>query len=423
MTETTGPRPGASPDEQLIAYFDPDNRADPYPVLAGIRQASPFWAMDGALLVLGRHRDVETVLRSPAASADRSASRILSSDAVASRREVMTFLDPPDHTRLRGLVTMAFTPRMVQNLQGRIREITDDLVDQVAAAGSPVDIPGVFSYPVPVRVICEMLGVPAEDHKVFGTWSTVLGRALDPLMAANRTPDVDREDTETRAAFYQYFRDLIASGGARGDGLLARLVAAEAEGERLTETELLATLALLVMAGHETTANLITHGILTLLRHPGQLAMLREDPSLAFNAVEEILRFEPSVQMLHRMAKEPIALEGFEIPAGTDVLMLTAAANRDPEVFEDPDRFDITRAAGRRLEHLSFSSGVHRCLGANLGKLEAAVALQAFVSRVRDPQLVEDSLEYRPHVILRGPERMRVAFSGVDPVRRGAVGR
>ncbi|MEU1013064.1 cytochrome P450 [Streptomyces sp. NPDC005890] len=413
MTETTTASTTGSPEELLITFFDPANRPDPYPVLHAMRQASPFHAMDGALLVLGRHKDVETVLRSPAASADRSRSKILSTDAVESRKEVMTFLDPPDHTRLRGLVTQAFTPRMVQSLEGRIREIVDDLVDQVARAGSPVDIPSVFSYPVPVRVICEMLGVPAEDHKIFGTWSTVLGRALDPLMAANRTPEIDKEDTETRAAFYQYFRDLIASGGARGDGLLARLVQAEEEGDRLSEKELLATLALLVMAGHETTANLISHGILTLLRHPDQLALLSEDPGLAFSAVEEILRFEPSVQILHRMAKEPIALDGFEVPAGMDVLLLAAAANRDPEVFEDPDRFDITRAADRRLDHLSFSSGVHRCLGANLGKLEAALALQAFFSRVQDPRVVSESLEYRPHVILRGPERMRVAFSGV----------
>ncbi|WP_030861530.1 cytochrome P450 [Streptomyces sp. NRRL S-37] len=413
MTETTT-SPARSPEEHLITFFDPANRPDPYPVLHRMREASPFRAMDGALLVLGRHKDVETVLRSPSASADRGKSRILSTDAVESRKEVMTFLDPPDHTRLRGLVTQAFTPRMVQSLEGRIREIVDDLVDQVARAGSPVDIPSVFSYPVPVRVICEMLGVPPEDHKIFGTWSTVLGRALDPLMAANRTPEIDKEDTETRAAFYQYFRDLIAAGGARGEGLLARLVQAEAEGDRLTEKELLATLALLVMAGHETTANLISHGILTLLRHPDQLALLREDPSLAFPAVEEILRFEPSVQILHRMAKEPIRLEdGFEVPAGMDVLLLAAAANRDPDVFDDPDRFDITRAAGRRLDHLSFSSGVHRCLGANLGKLEAALALQAFFSRVEDPRVVTESLEYRPHVILRGPERMRVSFSGV----------
>ncbi|MER5215289.1 cytochrome P450 [Streptomyces sp. NPDC002838] len=413
MTETTTASTTRSPEEHLITFFDPANRPDPYPVLRLMREASPFYAMDGALLVLGRHKDVETVLRSPLASADRGKSRILSTDAVESRKEVMTFLDPPDHTRLRGLVTQAFTPRMVQSLEGRIREIVDDLVDQVARAGSPVDIPSVFSYPVPVRVICEMLGVPPEDHKIFGTWSTVLGRALDPLMAANRTPEIDKEDTETRAAFYQYFRDLIASGGARGEGLLARLVQAEEEGDRLSEKELLATLALLVMAGHETTANLISHGILTLLRHPDQLALLREDPSLAFPAVEEILRFEPSVQILHRMAKEAIRLDDFEIPAGMDVLLLAAAANRDPEVFDDPDRFDITRASGRRLDHLSFSSGVHRCLGANLGKLEAALALQAFFSRVEDPQVVTESLEYRPHVILRGPERMRVSFSGV----------
>ncbi|WP_162833405.1 cytochrome P450 [Streptomyces sp. CB09001] len=413
MTETTTASAARSPEEHLITFFDPANRPDPYPALHRMREASPFYAMDGALLVVGRHKDVETVLRSPVASADRGKSKILSTDAVESRKEVMTFLDPPDHTRLRGLVTQAFTPRMVQGLEGRIREIVDDLVDQVARAGSPVDVPSVFSYPVPVRVICEMLGVPPEDHKIFGTWSTVLGRALDPLMAANRTPEIDKEDTETRAAFYQYFRDLIASGGARGEGLLTRLVEAEEAGDRLSEKELLATLALLVMAGHETTANLITHGILTLLRHPEQLAMLREDPSLAFGAVEEILRFEPSVQILHRMAKESIELDGFEIPADTDVLLLAAAANRDPEVFDEPDRFDITRALGRRLDHLSFSSGVHRCLGANLGKLEAALALQAFFSRVDDPELVVESLEYRPHVILRGPERMEVAFSGV----------
>ncbi|MEU7588367.1 cytochrome P450 [Micromonospora sp. NPDC049230] len=412
MTDTVTDDTDA-PELHLMNFFDPRSRPDPYPLLRQIREASPFPAMNGNLMVLARHRDVERVLRHPAASADRSRSKILSSQAVESRREVMTFLDPPDHTRLRGLVSKAFTPRMVTNLEPRVRAVVDDLVADVAAHGSPVDVPSVFAYPVPVKVICELLGVPPEDHRIFGQWSTVLGRALDPLMAANRDEDVDREDVETRAAFYQYFRDLIAKGEWSEEHLLPRLVQAEAAGDRLTETELLATLALLVMAGHETTANLISHAILTLLRHPEQLAMLREDVSLIPGAVDEILRYEPSVQMLHRMAGAEMTFDDFTVPEGMDLLLLTAAANRDPEVFDDPERFDITRGGENRLNHLSFSAGPHFCLGANLGRLEAELAIEAFVTRVVDPRLVEESLEYRPHVILRGPEVMRVSFSAI----------
>lgn len=403
----------AAPEQHLATFFDPTNRHDPYPALRRLREASPFLAMNGNLLVLARHRDVERVLRHPSASADRSRSKILSSQAVESRREVMTFLDPPDHTRLRKLVSKAFTPRMVSSMEEQVRIIVNDLVDEVARHGSPVDVPNVFAYPVPVKVICELLGVPAQDHRIFGQWSTVLARALDPLMAAGRDEETDREDVETRAAFYQYFRDLIARGDAPEDRLLRQLVRAEEEGDRLTEAELLATLALLVMAGHETTANLISHAILTLLRHPEQLALLREDPSLVPAAVDEILRFEPSVQMLHRMAGASMQLDDLEIPEGMDLLLLNAAANRDPEVFEDPDRFDITRPQAGRLNHLSFSAGPHFCLGANLGRMEATMAVEAFVTRLVDPQLVADSLEYRPHVILRGPETFQLSFSRI----------
>ena len=412
MTETLSD-PTEAPEQHLVAFFDPANRADPYPALRRLREASPFLAMNGNLTVLARHRDVEQALRHPAASADRTRSKILSSQAVESRREVMTFLDPPDHTRLRKLVSKGFTPRMVTALTPQVRAIVNGMIDELAAHGSPADLPSVFAYPIPVKVICELIGVPADDHRIFGRWSTVLGRALDPLMAADRDEEVDREDVETRKAFYQYFRDLIARGGVPADRLLPRLVQAEEEGDRLTEAELLATLALLVMAGHETTANLISHTVLTLLRHPEQLELVRADPSLVAPAVDEILRYEPSVQMLHRMAGEPMRFDGFEVPAGMDLLLLNAAANRDPEVFEDPERFDITRPQAGRLSHLSFSAGPHFCLGSALGRLEAELAVEAFVTRVQDPALVEGSLRYRPHVILRGPEAMRVSFSGI----------
>ncbi|MBX6765862.1 MAG: cytochrome P450 [Actinomadura rubrobrunea] len=411
MTETQA-QDATTPEALLATFFDPATRPNPYPVLNQLREATPFTAMDGSLLVLGRYRDVDRVLRHPAASADRSNSRILSAQAVKSREQVMTFLDPPDHTRLRRLVSKAFTPRVVADLEPRVREIVDEMLDEIAREGDAFDVPVAFSYPLAVRVICELLGVPPEDHKIFGHWSTVLGRALDPLMAASRSELQDEEDLATRAAFYDYFRDLIAQRGRDGDDLLSRLVRAEEEGDQLSEDELLATCALLVMAGHETTANLISHGVLTLLRHPDQLQLLREDPSRVPAAVDELLRYEPSVQMLHRMAKEPMVFDDLVVPAG-DVLLLNAAANRDPRQFPDPDRFDIDRGTVNRLEHLSFSAGPHYCLGSNLGKLEATVALEKFVTRMVDPQLDADSLQYRPHIILRGPEHMTVMFQGL----------
>ncbi|HEX3590520.1 MAG TPA: cytochrome P450 [Pseudonocardiaceae bacterium] len=399
----------------LGALFDPANRPDPYPLFAQLRAAGPFTVMDGALTVLGTHAESGAILRDPSFSSDRSRTLLpRRSYRDEEERGAASFLslDPPDHTRLRRLVSKAFTPRVIAALEPRIRQIVDDLFaafrESHSADTGSVDIVGQLAYPLPVRVISELLGVPEADHDRFEGWSRWLVRGLDPVMAVTDPVEI-AEIERAQAEFRGYFSDLIGRRRAEpGTDLLSRLVQIEEQGDQLSEAELISTCTLLLVAGHETTANLIANGVLALLRHPGQLAALRAEPALIGGAVEEILRFDPPVQLTTRVVREPTPIGDVVVPTDGVLLMLLGAANRDPAAFADPDRFDITRDA---RHHLSFAAGAHFCLGAPLARLEGSAALSAFATRVRDPELVPGSLRYRPHVNLRGPERLLVRFS------------
>jgi hypothetical protein len=396
--------------DTLGLLFDPAHRPDPYPLYAQLREAGPFSVGDhGELTIVGTHERCAAALRDPAFSSDRSRSLLPRRFTREDEHRNASFLslDPPDHTRLRRLVSKAFTARVVAELEPRIRQIVDELFAGFAD-GDHVDIVPQLAYPLPVRVICELLGVPEADHERFEGWSRWLVRGLDPAIAVvdpNELAEIEAAQTDFRG----YFADLIAQRrSAPGDDLLSRLVLIEEQGDQLTEAELISTCTLLLVAGHETTANLIANGVLALLRNPDQLEVLRADPSLVTGTVEEVLRYDPPVQLTSRVVREPTTFGDVTAPADGVVFLLIGAANRDPAAFDEPDRFDITRDA---RQHLAFAAGAHFCLGAPLARLEGAIALDAFARRIEEPQLEPASLRYRPHVNLRGPERMVVGFS------------
>jgi cytochrome P450 len=396
----------------LTDLADPATLPDPYPVLAGLREASPFAEYDGAFVVAGKHADIAAVLRHPNASSERNKS--LLAPAVPRRRaERPSFLslDPPDHTRLRRLVSKAFTPRRIAQLEPRIREITTGLLNGAAAAGQ-LELVSQLAYPLPVRIISEMLGVPIEDHPRFAGWSARLAHSLQPGFGLNPEEAISRAEAAQAASdeFAEYFRELIAARRAHpANDLLTAMVEAEDNGEMLTEDELIATCVLLLVAGHETTVGLISNAILALLRHPDQLALLRANPALAASAVEETLRYDAPVQMTGRVAKGGMPVGDLTARDGALVLLLLAAAGRDPAVHPDPDRFDIRR---RAANHLAFAAGPHFCLGAPLARLEATVVLEAFATGMTEPELDEASLAYKPNLNLRGPEQLVVRFGG-----------
>jgi cytochrome P450 len=398
----------------LGVLADPATLPDPYPVLAALRESSPFAELDGKLVVAGRHADCSAVLRHPNASSERNRS-LLAAGASRRTRDRPSFLslDPPDHTRLRRLVSKAFTARTVARLEPRIRAITGELLSAAASAGE-LELVSQLAYPLPVRVISEMLGVPVTDHPRFAGWSARLAHSLQPGFGMDSAIVQSRAEAAQAASdeFADYFRALIAARRARpAADLLSDLIRAEDNGEMLTEDELIATCVLLLVAGHETTVGLISNAILALLRHPDQLALIRDSPDLAADAVEETLRYDAPVQMTARVARGGMLVGDVEAPDGALVLLLLAAAGRDPEVFPDPGRFDLRRGASG---HLAFAAGPHFCLGAPLARLEATTAVRAVVTRLTRPELDGNSLAYKPNFNLRGPERMVVRFAGVS---------
>ena len=401
----------ATQQDAFEALFDPANRANPYDLYASLREQGPFTRMNGLIGVVADHETAARVLRDPAMSSDRGSSEMARMQTVRGQgrqRGSVSFLsmDPPDHTRLRRLVSKAFTAKTIAGMRPKVESIVDELFAAFQADGQ-VDIVPQLAYPLPVRIITEMLGVPLADHDRFENWSRMLALGLDPMIGFGDEAILAEIDQASRD-LSDYFVELIATRRADlGDDLLSQLVLAEEEGDQLTEEELVATCILLLVAGHETTANLIANGVLALLRHPDQLAALRADPSLVGAAVDEILRYDPPVQVTGRVVTQPITIGDVTLPEGGVLLLLLAAANRDPEVFADPDRFDIGRDARK---HLSFAAGAHFCLGAPLAKLEASVALTAFVRRLENPVLDEESLRYRAHMNLRGPDQLIVRF-------------
>jgi pimeloyl-[acyl-carrier protein] synthase len=387
--------------------FDPAVMADPYPYYRLMRERDPVhWNGVVRAWFLTRHADVAAMLRDDRMSADRTRSeRYVPPPAERARQgRSMLVVDPPDHTRLRNLVNKAFTPRMVEQLRPRIESIAADLIERLpseAGADGQVDLVARFAYPLPVIVIAEMLGVPARDRTRFQDWSAILVRGLDPYVdAATQDAVLDARDALT-----DYLRGIIAERRREPAGdLITALIAAEEQGDVLDEPELVAMCNLLLVAGHETTVNLIAGGTHALLANPDQLDRLRREPALARTAVEELLRYVPPVQWTGRVATAPLEIGGRHVEPNQSVVGILAAANRDPDAFSEPDRLDVGRDPNH---HLSFGRGIHFCLGAPLARLEAQIALPLLLNGFPDLRL-SGAPEPRPTWNLRGLARLPV---------------
>ena len=392
--------------EILFNPLDPEFIADPYPRYRRLREEDPVHQSPMGFWVLTRYDDVAGMLRDPRFGRKGFDRLLAARFGDAGFDMSMLFRDPPDHTRLRTLVSKAFTPRAVEQMRDHIGRIVEGLLDAVQPAGR-MDLIGDFAYPLPVIVICEMLGVPDDERERFRDWTVHIARALDAI-ALPTEPGVVERGLAARHALADYFRGLIAERRRqpRAD-LLSELIAAEEQGDRLTEGELMATILLLFVAGHETTVNLIGNGTLALLRNPDQLRRLRADLSLLPGAVEELLRYEGPVQRTGRTCSTEVQIGGRTIPENSAVLGIIGAANRDPAVFSDPDRLDVTRGENR---HLAFGWGIHFCLGASLARLEAQIAFGALLRRLPGLALATSTPEWRLASALRGLVALPVTF-------------
>jgi cytochrome P450 len=402
--------------------LDPASRANPYPLYAELRK-TPVTREDDGTYVVSTYNEIFALMHDPRVSSDPR-NHPGTADATAEPAQgqpalpqAFINLDPPDHDRLRELAMRPFgppeTPRRIDGMRSWLAEITTGLIDKLAGENRS-DIVDDFAYPLPVTAICQLLGVPLEDQPRFHEWADGLVETLDP--ATGTYEERARKRQEVQAELGQYFNHLVDSRvGQPGDDLLSGLLTDHGPNAPMPREDVLATAGLLLVAGHETTVNLITNGMLTLLRHPDVLDRLNHEPGLITTLVEELLRYEPPVQMrTNRATVADITINGTTIPKGSPLALMLAAGNRDPGRFADPDNFDPGRTDNA---HLGFFGGVHYCFGAPLARTEAQVALQELARRMVNPRLVTDPPPYRPNPELRGPRHLLVEFDAVAPAR------
>jgi len=361
--------------------------------------------------VATRYADVDAILRDQKRFSNdprqRQRTRAARTTVDNPGGQSMLFVDPPEHTRLRALVNKAFTPQAIAALTPRIQAIVQELLDQIPEP-SHFDLIDTLAYPLPVIVMAELLGIPPQDRVQFKYWSDRRARVLEPTI----TPPEIQEANRAAYELDEYFRGVIKARRLEPrDDLISTLVATEEAGDTLTQDELLVMLRLLLIAGNETTTNLIGNGMLALLRHPDQLQKLREHPDLMDTAVEEMLRYDTAVQLDFRTALEDVEIGGQRITKGQGIMLLLGAANHDPEVFHAPEQFDITR---REANHLSFGRGVHHCLGAPLARTEARLAFTGLLERFSTIHLLTEHPPFKDNVVLRGLQSLPI---GATPVR------
>lgn len=421
MTATTSPdaTAGAEADRLLMEIMlSPEGRVDPHSRYQSLRDLAPIHRSAlGPLWVCTRYEDCRTVLRDnrfgkwdpdpddppPDVEMPLFASRREPSE-FAQRNRSMLMMNPPDHTRIRGLVSRGFTPRRVDALRPAVEAMTDEILDAIPV-GEPVDVLDVLGFPLPVRVIGELVGVPPADRDHFRPIVRAAATSLEPGASAEQ---LDRA-LEAATELWGYFGELIAARRSDPrDDLTSVLIAArdDADGAVLSEDEMIATLILVFAAGFETTTNLIGNGMYSLLRHPDEARRVRDDPALVGAAVEEILRFESPVQLDGRRANEPADIAGRPVAEGEWVITMLGAANRDPAVFDDPETF---RVVARDTPPLSFASGIHYCLGASLARLEGQVVFAKVLDRFGTIELADEPA-WRNTLILRGLDRLDVTF-------------
>ncbi|BBY64300.1 cytochrome P450 [Mycolicibacterium helvum] len=413
----------AEPQELLMKLLDPAIRANPYPVYREILDGGPMQMPESTLHVLSSFADCDEVLRHPDSCSDRLKSTAAQRAIAAGEQPRpfgtpgFLFLDPPDHTRLRRLVSKAFSPRVVKALEPDITGLVDDLLDRADEAGQ-FDAVEALAHPLPVAVICRLLGVPIEDEPQFSAASTLLAQGLDPFVTFSGEAQGLEERMAAGLWLRGYLRELLERRRSQpADDLMSALISVEESGDQLTEEEIVATCNLLLIAGHETTVNLIANGILAMLRNREHWMALSADPSRVSAIIEETLRYDPPVQLASRVAGADMEIGAgsggqersdsgiIRVPKGDIMMVLLAAAHRDPAVAERPDEFDPTRGT---IRHLAFGHGPHFCLGAPLARMEAAVALSAVTKRFPDARLADEPI-YKPHVTLRGMARLDVA--------------
>ena len=398
----------------LDQVFAQENRHDPYPLLAQLRKTPVARQPDGTYVVSG-YEQIVTLLHDPRVSSDPSKRGLPGGDV----QPAFINTDPPTHDRLRREATSFFgpphKPDLVASLEPWMHETVNGLIDGLAGK-TRIDVVDDVAYPFPVSAICRVLGVPREDEPKFHDWSGALILALGARFHPEGQEDVFQKALKASQELAAYLTDLAeAHRKDPGDDLLSGLVTDEGP-DRMADDDIPSTARLLLIAGHETTVNLIANGMLTFLRHPEQLERVRSEPEYVIRVVEELLRFEPPVQMLpNRSALEDIPLGEATIPAGSGIILATAAGNRDAARFSEPDVFNPERQDGVEGQHLGLGGGVHYCFGAPLARLEVQIALQALARRLENPRLVQDPPEYRPSPILRGPIHLPIDIDAVRP--------
>lgn len=397
--------------------FDPQFRANPYPFYAALRQQDPVHVTPFGTIVLTRYEDVAFTLRSNDFSRDIEANANEPTDplnkAKRDRRrgregaKSILNLDPPDHTRLRRLVSKAFTPSAIDRLRARVQQLVDEVLDRAAARGG-MELIDELAFPIPFQVISDLLAMPTDRAEEMREWSQIITQNLEPTSTLD---DLDKSD-EVFGLLIPYLLNVIEDRRRHpGDDLLSALIAVEEDGDVLSLPELISFVVLLYIAGHETTVNLIGNSINALLAHPDQLARWHADPSITTRAIDECLRLDGPVQQTVRVPIAPVTYQGIDGPIvaepGTIVTTVLGAANHDPSVFTDPHRLDLSRDNANR--HVAFAAGIHYCLGANLARLEAEIAVGSLVRRFPSMRST-GTITWRDRLTIRGVDHLELSF-------------
>ncbi|MCM3921866.1 cytochrome P450 [Frankia sp. AiPs1] len=409
-TEATTGTGSLSLEDAIVAAFMPESRHNPYPAYEVLRETGPFVPGPFNLQIVSRYAEADAILQDSAWSHAQEPEFLHPESDGSDLPASFLWMEPPDHTRLRRLVSKAFTARGLETLRARVEEVAAEIVDNAIRAGE-IDVVEDLAYPLPLTMIAEMIGVPAEDHASVRAMSAGIARGLDPdalLSAAELKSRVDGAQH-----FREYFENLVAERRAHPkDDLISGLAQVEAEGDRLTTGEMIATLTVLLVAGHETTVNLLANGVLSLTRNPDQFEVLRRNPDLALAAVDELMRYDGPSHATTRMAVRDMEISGHSFKEGDGALILLASANRDPRVYDNADRLDLTRYARSQSvpRHLGFGVGLHYCIGAPLVRMEMEAMLRELARRGPVMTLLADPPPYRPNIVVRGIAELPVRF-------------